>query len=112
MQITETIKDFDFTGINERVEQFGRSAVDSYTETSDRVIDVVVDANKKVVDVVVDNVTKVSDAVDARFAETSFVDRLPSAEDAGKAYMDAVERAADFNRDLNRRVVDLLPVSA
>ena len=68
MQITDTIKDFDFAGINERVEQFGRSAADNYTETSDRVIDVVVDANKKVVDVVVENVTKVSDAVDSRLS--------------------------------------------
>ncbi len=109
MQITETIKNFD---LNERVEHFGQTAVDNYTETSDRVIDVVVDANKKVVDVVVENVTKVSDAVDTRLADRSFVDRLPTAEEAGKAYMDIVERAADFNRDMNRRVVDMLPVGA
>ncbi|MEL6892145.1 MAG: hypothetical protein AAFP84_11150 [Actinomycetota bacterium] len=86
MQITDTIK----------------SVADSYTETSGKVIDTVVDVNKHVVEIVVSNVE--------RFPETPLADRILAPAEAGKAYLDVVERAADFNRDLNRRVVEFLPV--
>ncbi len=103
--ITSTVKDFD---VNERVEQLGQN----YTETADRVIDIVVDTNKKVVDVVVTNATKVTEAVESRLPERPLAERIPTPAEAGKAYLDMVERAADWNRDVNRRVVDFLPASA
>ncbi len=105
MQITDTVKNFD---VNERVQQFGQN----YTDTADRVIDAVVDTNKKVVDIVVTNATKVTETVERRLPERPLAERIPSPAEAGKAYLDMVERAADWNRDVNRRVVDLLPAAA
>ncbi len=103
--ITSTVKNFD---VNERVEQFGHN----YNETADRVIDIVVDTNKKVVDIVVTNATKVTEVVEGRLPERPLADRIPTPAEAGKAYLDIVERAADWNRDVNRRVVDMLPTAA
>jgi hypothetical protein len=35
---------------------------------------------------------------------------LPTAAEAGKRYISFVERAADLNRDLNGRVIDMLKI--
>ncbi|BAN03981.1 hypothetical protein [Ilumatobacter coccineus] len=75
--------------------------VSTVNDANARMIDSVVDANRTAID----------------FAVKS-ADRLPSVElpvpvptpaEAGKRYIDFVERAADMNRDLNARVIDMLP---
>ena len=105
-QITDALNIDKF---NEQIERFGKTAVSNYTETNDRVLDTVVDVNRKVVDFAVKTATSVTDAVDTPFADAPFADRIPTPAEAGKAYIDFVERAADMNRDFSKRVVDMLP---
>ena len=92
---------------NEQLERLGQTAASNYTDTNNRVLDTVVDVNRKVVDFAVKTATSVTDAVEAPFA-----DRIPTPADAGKAYIDFVERAADMNRDFSKRVVAMLPAEA
>ena len=105
-QITDAINVDKF---NEQIERFGQTAVTNYTETNDRVLDAVVDANRKVVDFAVKTATTVTDAVETPLDDAPFADRIPTPAEAGKAYIDFVERAAEMNRDFNKRVVDMLP---
>ena len=105
-QITDALNVDKF---NEQVERFGQTAVTNYTETNDRVLDAVVDANRKVVDFAVKTATAVTDAVDTPLDDAPFADRIPTPAEAGKAYIDFVERAADMNRDFSKRVVAMLP---
>ncbi len=110
MQITDTIKKFDLKDLdldldldelNERFAELSRTATGNYAETSDRFIDALVDANKKLVELVVTNAE--------RLPESPFADRMPTPAETGQRYLDLVERVADFNRDLNRRFVEMAP---
>lgn len=66
-----------------------------------RVIDSVVDANRTAVDVAVKSAE--------RLPTVELPVPVPTPADAGKRYIDFVERAAEMNRDLNARVIDMLP---
>ena len=105
-QITDALNIDKFS---EQLERFGQTAVSNYTETNDRVLDAVVDANRKMVDFAVKTATAVTDAVETPLADSKFADRIPTPAEAGKAYIDFVERAAEMNRDFNQRVIDMLP---
>ncbi len=99
------------------------TATANYTSTNDKVLDAVVDANRKAVDFAVKTVDAITNAVDVPAmpkmpVELPFADRFempelpefPTPAEAGKRYISFVERAADLNRDLNERVVDMLKV--
>jgi len=104
------------TKFNEQLD----TATASYTSNNDKVLDAVVDANRKAVDFAVKTVDAITNAVEipalpAMPVELPFADRfelpeLPTPAEAGKRYLSFVERAADLNRDLNERVVDMLKV--
>lgn len=104
------------TKFNEQLD----TATANYTSTNDKVLDAVVDANRKAVDFAVKTVDAINKAVEVPAmpkmpVELPFADRFelpefPTATEAGKRYISFVERAADLNRDLNERVVDMLKV--
>ena len=104
------------TKFNEQLD----TATASYTSNNDKVLDAVVDANRKAVDFAVKTVDAITNAVEipalpAMPVEIPFADRFelpefPTPAEAGKRYLSFVERAADLNRDLNERVVDMLKV--
>ena len=128
MQITDTIKNVelpnvDFPSINleqfdnyrtkatNLFEQFGRTAANTYGDSSDRVMDVVIDTNNKVVDIIVSNATKMTAAIEPMIADTPLVDWLPAPAELGEVYLDVVDRVVGFNRDLSNKVVDLAPAT-
>ena len=92
------------TQITDNVDLASKTIVD----VNDRVLDTVVTVNRRIVDTVVE----VADRVPAARVEVPFADRLPTVADAGKRYIDFVERAASVNRDFTARVVANLPKSA
>jgi hypothetical protein len=92
------------TQITANVDQASKTFVD----VNDRVLDTVVTVNRRIVDTVVE----VAERVPASRIEVPFADRLPTAADAGKRYLDFVERAASVNRDFTARVVATLPKTA
>lgn len=107
------------TKFNEQLD----TATANYTSTNDKVLDAVVDANRKAVDFAVKTAGSISNAIEIPAmpkmpVELPFADRFelpalpefPTAAEAGKRYISFVERAADLNRDLNERVVDMLKV--
>ncbi|MEM9747858.1 MAG: hypothetical protein AAF945_14270 [Actinomycetota bacterium] len=98
MAFTDTLTD--------RFETAGRTAVENATDANTRIVDTVVDWNEKAVDATV----KFADRVEAPFA-VPFADQLPTAQEAGKRYMEFVQRAADVNREVQNRVVELLPAA-
>lgn len=100
------------TKINDQLE----TATANYTSTNDKVLDAVVDANRKAVDFAVKTVDAITKAVEVpAMPELPFAGRFelpefPTAVEAGKRYISFVERAADMNRDLNGRVIDMLKI--
>jgi hypothetical protein len=97
------------TKINDQLE----TATANYTSTNDKVLDAVLDANRKAVDFALKTVDAITKAVDVpAMPELPFAGRfeLPTAAEAGKRYISFVERAADLNRDLNGRVIDMLKI--
>ena len=78
-------------------------------EANDRFLDAVVETNRKAVDFAVTSFDRLSDQAPA--VELPMVDRfeLPTAAEAGKRYIDVVERLVELNRDFSKRVVDMLP---
>lgn len=100
------------TKINDQLE----TATANYTSTNDKVLDAVVDANRKAVDFAVKTVDAITSAVEVpAMPELPFAGRFelpefPTPAEAGKRYISFVERAADMNRDLNERVIDMLKV--
>ena len=104
------------TKFNEQLD----TATANYTSTNDKVLDAVVDANRKAVDFAVKTVDAITKAVEVPDmpkmpVELPFADRFelpefPTATEAGKRYISFVERAADLNRDLSERVIDMLKV--
>ena len=100
------------TKINDQLE----TATANYTSTNDKVLDAVIDANRKAVDFAVKTVGAITKAVEVpTMPELPFAGRFelpefPTAAEAGKRYISFVERAADMNRDLNGRVIDMLKI--
>ncbi|WP_395152738.1 hypothetical protein [Ilumatobacter sp.] len=100
------------TKINDQLE----TATANYTSTNDKVLDAVVDANRKAVDFALKTVDAITKAVDVpAMPELPFAGRFelpefPTAAEAGKRYIAFVERAADMNRDLNGRVIEMLKI--
>jgi hypothetical protein len=100
------------TKINGQLE----TATTNYTSTNDKVLDAVIDANRKAVDFAVKTVDAITKAVEVpAMPELPFAGRFelpefPTAAEAGKRYISFVERAADMNRDLNGRVIDMLKI--
>ena len=74
-------------------------------EANDRFLDAVVETNRKAVDFAVTSFDRLSDQAPA--VELPF--ELPTAAEAGKRYIDVVERLVELNRDFSKRVVDMLP---
>jgi hypothetical protein len=112
------------TKYNEQVD----TATANYTSTNDKVLDAVVDANRRAVDFAVKTVDAITNAVEVPDlpampkmpVELPFADRFelpelpefPTPAETGKRYISFVERAADLNRDLSERVIDMLKVEA
>jgi hypothetical protein len=100
------------TKINGQLE----TATTNYPSTNDKVLDAVIDANRKAVDFAVKTVDAITKAVEVpAMPELPFAGRFelpefPTAAEAGKRYISFVERAADMNRDLNGRVIDMLKI--
>ena len=100
------------TKINGQLE----TATANYTSTNAKVLDAVIDANRKAVDFAVKTVGAITKAVEVpTMPELPFAGRFelpefPTAAEAGKRYISFVERAADMNRDLNGRVIDMLKI--
>jgi hypothetical protein len=100
--------------INDQVTGPVTTATKTYTETNDRILDAIVDTNRKAVDFAVKTFDQIADQ--APTFELPFdmpkMDRfeVPTAAEAGKRYIDVVERLADMNRDFSERVVAMLPV--
>ncbi len=101
---------------NEQVIDQFATATKNYTETNERILDAIVDTNRKAVDFAV----KTADEFNDRFADQAPnfdlpfdlpFDRfeMPTPAEAGKRYIDLVERIADMNRDFSDRVVAMLP---
>ena len=93
------------------------AAAKTLVDTNDRVLDTVVTVNKRIVDTVVELNDRIVDAAPSFElpVEVPFADRLgdrfevPTAAEAGKQYLDFVQRAADMNRDFTARLVGQLP---
>jgi hypothetical protein len=85
------------------------AVTDSFTQTSDRVLDTVVDTNRRVVEFAVTTADRVADQFSL---DLPLGDRLPTPEEAGKACLDFVERAVSMNREMNERIVEMLKVDA
>jgi hypothetical protein len=85
------------------------AVTDGFTQTSDRVLDTVVDTNRRVVEFAVTTADRVADQFSF---ELPLGDRLPTPAEAGKAYLDVVERAVSMNREMNERVVEMLKADA
>lgn len=100
------------TKINDQLE----TATTNYTSTNDKVLDAVIDANRKAVDFAVKTVDAITKAVEVpAMSELPIAGRFelpefPTAAAAGKRYISFVERAAEMNRDLNGRVIDMLKI--
>ena len=100
------------TKINGQLE----TATANYTSTNDKVLDAVIDANRRAVDFAVktvDAITKVVEVpamVELPFAGRFELAEFPTAAEAGKRYISFVERAADMNRDLHGRVIEMLKI--
>mgnify|MGYP001822399089 CR=1 FL=1 len=84
--------------------EIATNVAESFTNTSDRVLDAVLDGNRRVVDTVV----KTADDVNERLPEMPWAERLPTAGEAGENYMEFVERAVEANRDFNHRVAKMI----
>jgi len=84
--------------------EIATNVAENFTNTSDRVLDAILDGNRQVVDTVV----KTADEVNERLPEMPWVESFPTPEEAGKNYMDFVERAVETNRDFNHRVAQMI----
>jgi hypothetical protein len=87
------------TQITENFDNAAKTIVD----TNDRVLDTVVSVNQRIVDTVVE----VADR--APSFDVPFSGKFPTPAEAGKQYLDFVERAASMNRDFTARIVGQLP---
>ena len=94
---------------NEQVIGQLNQAGKTYTKTNDRVLDAIVDTNRKAVDFVVKTVDQ-APRIGLDF-EVLMVDRVefPTPADAGKRYLDVIERLAEINRDVSERMVSNFP---
>ena len=94
---------------NEQVIGQLNQAGKTYTKTNDRVLDAIVDTNRKAVDFVVKTADQ-APHIGLTF-EVPMVDRVefPTPADAGKRYLDAIERLAEINRDVSERMVSSFP---
>ena len=94
---------------NEQVIGQLNQAGKTYTKTNDRVLDAIVDTNRKAVDFVVKTADQ-APHIGLAF-EVPMVDRVefPTPADAGKRYLDAIERLAEINRDVSERMVSSFP---
>ena len=84
--------------------EIANNAAENFTTTSDRVLDAILDGNRQVVE----SVVKTADDVTERLPEMPWAERVPTPEEAGKNYMDFVERAVQANRDFNHRVAEMI----
>ena len=94
---------------NEQVIGQLNQAGKTYTKTNDRVLDAIVDTNRKAVDFVVKTADQ-APHIGLAF-EVPMVDRVefPTPADAGKRYLDVIERLAEINRDVSERMVSSFP---
>ena len=94
---------------NEQVIGQLNQAGKTYTKTNDRMLDAIVDTNRKAVDFVVKTADQ-APHIGLTF-EVPMVDRVefPTPADAGKRYLDAIERLAEINRDVSERMVSSFP---
>jgi hypothetical protein len=107
--------------VNSQIADQVKTATTTYTENNDRMLDAIVETNRKVVDFAVKTADRVADqapSIPTLPVEIPFADRLqerfelPTPAEAGKAYIDVVERLVEMNRDFSERVVAMLPVQA
>jgi hypothetical protein len=94
------------TQITENIDLASKTFVD----TNDRVLDTVVSINRRVVETAVEFSDRVP-SFDLP-VELPLADKLPTPAEAGKQYIDFVERAVSMNRDFAARIVAQLPTAA
>lgn len=78
-----------------------QTATTAVNDANTRMLDSMVEANRTAVDFAV----KSAD----RLPTVELPVEMPTPAEAGKRYIDFVERAAEMNRDLNARVISILP---
>lgn len=79
------------------------NAAKTVVDTNERVLDTVISVNRRVVDNAVETVERLPSV------ELPLADKLLTPAEAGARYIDFVEQAASFNRDMTARVVHMLP---
>ena len=79
------------------------NAAKTVVDTNERVLDTVISVNRRVVDNAVETVERLPSV------ELPLADKLLTPAEAGARYIDFVEQAASFNRDMTKRVVGMLP---
>lgn len=87
------------------------------TDANDRILDTIVDVNRKAVDFAVKTAEKINTQITEQAPtlelpfELPMADRfeMPTPAEAGKRYIDVVERLAEMNRDFSERMVAMLP---
>ncbi len=79
------------------------NAAKAVVDTNERVLDTVISVNRRVVD----NAVETADRLPS--VELPLADKLLTPAEAGARYIDFVEQAASFNRDMTKRVVGMLP---
>jgi septal ring-binding cell division protein DamX len=94
---TTTVTDAFSAAVTDNTERFAT--------TSDQVLDAVLDTNRRIVDVAVTTADRIVEQINV---ELPFGDRLPTPAAAGERYLEFVEHAVSFNRDLNQRVVEMI----
>jgi hypothetical protein len=94
------------TQITENIDLASKTFVD----TNDRVLDTVVSISRRVVETAVE-VADRAPSFDLP-VELPLADKLPTPAEAGKQYIDFVERAVSMNRDFAARLVAQLPTAA
>lgn len=82
-----------------------QTATTAVNDANTRMLDSVVEANRTAVDFAV----KSADRLPNVELPIELPVEIPTPAEAGKRYIDFVERAVEMNRDLNARVVDMLP---
>jgi hypothetical protein len=102
------MRNYIIAKINDQLE----TASARYTSTNDKVLD----ANRKAVEFAAKTVDAITRAVEVpAMPELPFAGRFqlpefPTAAETGKRYISFVERAADMNRDMNGRFIEMLKI--
>ena len=79
------------------------NAAKTVVDTNEQIVDTIVSVNRRVVD----NAVETADRFPT--VELPLADKLLTPAEAGARYIDFVEQAASFERDMTARVIHMLP---